>query len=220
MNLSPDCRSQHNLLLVGLTQWKPKTLDKILSSFGALGDFVVGDEAHNLFRVSGSCCAGVQGIALCSGVPGATWLPHAWAPAFVTSVTVVFVRLMMPRKNPASALALAQLDLSIQSPHRGTLRISPLLRMTPRKSYHDFALDGMHAIKNIMSAIFAALCGQVMKPPRQPAGMDFTLDASVGTSRAMTSRRSAYLRKIKFPTVINTGTLQTSGADSTPRHTF
>lgn len=116
------------------------------------------------------------------------------------------------QEKPRALLALAQLDLSIQSPHRGTLRISPLLRMTPRKSYHDFALDGMHAIKNIMSAIFAALCGQVMKPPRQPAGMDFTLDASVGTSRAMTSRRSAYL--------INTGTLQTSGADSTPRHTF
>ena len=49
--------------------------------------------------------------------------------------------LVRPRER---SLALAQVDLSIQTPNRGTMCISPLLRVTPRQSFRDFAFDGMH----------------------------------------------------------------------------
>ena len=45
-----------------------------------------------------------------------------------------------------------------------------------------------------------------------------TMDASVGVRRAMTSQQSVFLRNIRFPQVISTGTPQTLGVDSTPRH--
>ena len=126
MNLSPGCRSQpHNLLLVGLTEGKPKNLDKILNRFGALGDFAVGDQVWRpiISFVSADLpaladCA--RGIAPFSGVLDATWLPHAWAPASVTWATIVFpARPMLPRKNHASAQSNWHNSISPSSPHTG-----------------------------------------------------------------------------------------------------
>ena len=54
MNLSPGCRSQpHNLLLVGLTEGKPKNLDKILnpSEHWRTSQLGSGVATHNFFRV-------------------------------------------------------------------------------------------------------------------------------------------------------------------------
>ena len=59
--------------------------------------------------------------------------------------------------------------LSPTSPHRGTLGISPLMKLTPCRSFRDFVFDGMHAIRNILHAIFVTLGGVNSLPPRHTA---------------------------------------------------
>lgn len=90
-------------------------------------------------------------------------------------VTTVFfpegdarLRNLVGQKPRERSHTLAELDLSIQSPHRRTLGIPHVLRLTPRRSFREF--DGMHAIKNILAAIFSALRGQSIKPPRRAVG--------------------------------------------------
>ena len=71
MNIHPECRSKpHNLLLVALTDGKPKDFDVMLSSFSELSDFVVNGQWWRpiVSFVSGDLpaladCAGVQGHA-------------------------------------------------------------------------------------------------------------------------------------------------------------
>ena len=50
--------------------------------------------------------------------------------------------------------------------------------------------------------------------------MDFILDVRVATRQPMTLQQSVSLTHIKFVQAISSGTPQTSGADSTPRHIF
>ena len=184
MNLSPESRSRpHNLLLVGLTEGKPKDLPRLLDLFSDLQDFMVGDQLWRpiICFVSADLpalaeCAGVQGHCAMFGCVRC----YMAATRMGSRLCYVGHNRFFPesdaRHNNSSgerprerSLALAQVDLSIQSPHRGTVGISPLLHLTPRQSFRDFTFDAMHAIKNILAALFAALGGQVMKPPRLPS---------------------------------------------------
>lgn len=69
MNLSPESRSRpHNLLLVGLTEGKPKDLPRLLDLFSDLQDFMVGDQ---LWRpIICFVSADLPALAECAGVQG------------------------------------------------------------------------------------------------------------------------------------------------------
>ena len=151
MNLPQESRSRpHNLLLVALTEGKPRDFPKILNRFNELQDFMVGDRAWRpiICFVSADLpaladCAGVQGHCAIFGCVRCYMAATRMGPRLCyVGHNRYFLEggdsAVRPRER---SLALAQVDLSIQTPNRGTLRISPLLRLTPRQSFRDFAFD-------------------------------------------------------------------------------
>ena len=69
MNLPPESRSRpHNLLLVALTEGKPRDFPKILNRFNELQDFMVGDRAWRPIICFVS--ADLPALADCAGVQG------------------------------------------------------------------------------------------------------------------------------------------------------
>ena len=172
MNLSPESRSRpHNLLLVGLTEGKPKDLPRLLDLFSDLQDFMVGDQLWRpiICFVSADLPAlasalGSRGTVRCSAASGATWLRRTWALASAMSATIVSFRVW---------------------------------RSPQQLFWGEATRAGWKGRPYIPSGGVFGLAVSTFSPKFSSRFLqNITLDATVGIRLVMTSQRSVHSRKV------------------------